>query len=85
MSFFYDFLKELHIDDLSDKVAISMILNEGIMILGNIKLLNFSEESIVLSLKDKEIVVEGENLKIKTIAKGELVVVGNILKVSEEK
>ena len=84
MSFFYDFLNEIKVNDLSNKVTISIILNEGAMVVGKIKVISFSSEAVVLCVGDRMVKIEGENLKIKTASKGEIVIIGNVKRVSEK-
>lgn len=84
MSFFYDFLNEIKVNELSNKVTISIILNEGAMVVGKIKVISFSSEVVVLCVSDRMVKIEGENLKIKTASKGEIVIIGNVKRVSEK-
>lgn len=81
MSFFYDFLNYFKVDDFETKTSIMTVIGVGIMIVGKIKLLNLSENLIeVKSGKDK-IFVYGENLLVKSISKGEIVLSGNVCKI----
>ena len=79
MSFFCDFLKEISFDDMRNGVGVSVVLHKGIMIIGEIKLTNFSEAKIQFKAFDEDLVVCGDNLKIKSISKGEIVVVGDVV------
>ena len=81
MSFFNDFLKCLSISDISEKLTISLILNDGCMVVGNFKLSHISDDSIFLAGKKEKINIVGENLMIQSIAKGEIIVSGKVKKI----
>lgn len=81
MSFFYDFLDYFKVDDLSDKVSIMTVLGVGVMIMGKVKIDNLSEELVELKTKKEKIVIYGNDLKFKTISRGEIVLSGKISKI----
>ena len=81
MSFFNEFLKCLSITDISEKLTVSLIINEGCMVVGNFKLSHISDDSIFLAGRKEKINIIGENLKIQSIAKGEIIVLGKVKKI----
>ena len=81
MSFFYDDLSIFNIKDLGENLSIHYIENYGLTVVGNIKISDFSEEIIVIKKKQKTIKIVGENLTIKTMSKGEVVISGKILNI----
>ena len=80
MSFFYDFLKYFDIKDLIDKITITTIVGYGAVVCGNLKIKEISEDFIYLYSKKEKVKIYGLGLKIKSIAKGEVVVAGEILR-----
>lgn len=84
MSFFYDFLKYFDIKDLDAKTTITTIIGLGIVVIGKIKIKNIQENEVKFSANKKVISVCGENLSIKTISKGELVIRGEVKKIEME-
>lgn len=82
MSFFCDLMKSFNIEDLKNETTISMILGVGIMIVGNIKIQTLGNEQIVILSKKQKIDITGEDLKIKSMTKGEIVIGGNIKNLS---
>ncbi len=78
MSFFYDIFKNFNIDDLSTKTTVSIILGVGLSIVGKIKIISLGEEQIILESHKDRITIDGNNLKINSVSKGELVVAGKI-------
>ena len=81
MSFFNDFLESFKIDDSAGKTIVSMIVGVGIMVVGKIKIMNLDDENIVIKSNKDVLKINGEKLKIKSLAKGEIVVSGNITEI----
>lgn len=81
MSFFYDFLNYFDIEDLKNEVSISLVVGTGLMIVGNVKILNFSSDKITVLANKKEIAFEGKELVISAMGKGEIVIAGKILNI----
>lgn len=81
MSFFYDYLKYFNLSSLSDKTTITVIVNSGVVVTGNFKISEILDDYIYLSSKKDKVKVYGENLKIMSIAKGEIVISGKVLKI----
>ena len=81
MSFFYDFLKYFDVTDLHDKISVTMLVGYGVMIVGNLKLNQITDEFISFSAKKDKLKIFGNNLKINSIAKGEVVIGGDIKKI----
>ena len=81
MSFFYDDLSAFNVKNLGENLSIHYIENNGLVVVGNIKIMNFSETEIYLKKQKNIIKVFGENLLIKTMSKGEIVVEGKILNI----
>ncbi len=78
MSFFNDFFNYFDVSDLKNEVSISMILGVGVAIVGNIKMINFSEDKIEFFANKKRLTLCGENMKIVVISKGEMIVSGMV-------
>lgn len=84
MSFFYDFLKFFDINDTSLKTTITTIVGTGVMVVGNLKINDIQESSVILGSKKEKIFITGDNLKIKSISKGEIVIAGNVKNIEME-
>ena len=78
MSFFYDFLNSINLKELSDDLMISIVVGKGISIIGDIKLVSMSESDIEFLYKKQLIKIQGSELKINSLAKGEFVSTGKI-------
>lgn len=78
MSFFYDCLKNFNLDELGEKIYVSLIVDVGVIVVGDLKINEFSDSEIVLKNKHNSIFLSGENIKIKSLAKGEFVIQGKI-------
>ena len=78
MSFFCDVLNYFDLKDIKNNVLVSFIPEIGAVIYGALKIKNISEDLLVFDYKNKEIVVAGCGLKIDTISKGEVVIIGEI-------
>lgn len=84
MSFFYDFLKYFDIENLDAKTTISFIVGYGVIVMGKIKIKDISDGMVrILSNKDVFKII-GENLNIKSISKGELVISGKVKNIEME-
>ncbi len=59
----------------------TVVSNNVINITGYKKILSYSMESITFSVKKNQLIVEGKNLKIKELDKGNLVLTGSIQKI----
>ena len=84
MSFFYDFLKYFDLKNLDASTTVTLIVGVGAVIIGKIKIKDISENQIRVTSKKNVISVTGENLNIKSISKGELVIGGNIKNIETE-
>lgn len=78
MSFFNDFFEYFNVSENGEEPKITLVFGLGLMISGNIKLGQIDEDKIVIYGKHRPIYVCGTKLVIKTIAKGEVVVSGDI-------
>ena len=78
MSFFYDFLDLMSIDDLTDKICCNIVFDEGIKIVANFKIEELTENEIVLKIKKTRIKILGRELTVLTYAKGEIEIKGKI-------
>ena len=78
MSFFYDFLDNFNLKDLSDKIEINILLGVGVAVVGNVKIKDFSDSIIEIICSKKVLKFVGEKLKISSISKGEIVISGEI-------
>lgn len=59
----------------------TVISNNVINITGYKKILSYTLENITLSVRKNQLVIEGKNLKIKELDKGNLVLTGSIQKI----
>ena len=80
MSFFNDFLDYFDVSDMSNQISIFSIIGIGLIVEGNVSVLNLSSELIELKTPKGKISISGENLLIKSISKGEVVIEGKVLK-----
>ena len=78
MSFFYDFLKYFDISDINTKTTITTIVGYGIIVIGKIKINDINEDGISLISRKDKINIYGNDLKIKSISSGEIVISGNV-------
>lgn len=78
MSFFYEFLDSIKIDELGDKVNCSIIFNHGVKILADFKIESLHKDEVVLKCKKSKIKIMGSDLEVVTIAKGEIEISGNV-------
>lgn len=78
MSFFYDFLDLISIDDLTDKICCNIVFGEGVKVVANFKIEDLKENEIVLKIKKTRIKIFGKELTVLTYAKGEIEIKGKI-------
>lgn len=78
MSFFNDFLNKFNLSLVDDKIKVQLIFGYGVMIFGDFKIENLSEELVVLKSKKEMISIVGANMKMKEISKGEVFLIGDI-------
>ena len=64
--------------------AITMLGNSGVIVEGYTGIRKYSKEEIVLRIRKKCIFIYGENMSIAEIGKGEIFVIGRIVRVSSE-
>ena len=83
MSFFNTFFKELGVTQDKNNIAISVIFGKGAMLVCDYKILSLEEYEVVVQVNKMNIKIYGEKLKIKTMSKGELVVLGNVFGVTK--
>lgn len=83
MSFFNAIFKELGVGDDKENIMISVVIGKGAMLVSDYKILSFEDYEIVVLVNKISLKIYGEKLKIKTIAKGELVVSGNVVGVAK--
>ena len=81
MSFFYDLISELGLNEVKVKPHASIIFDEGMSFCGNFKIENISGNEVCLRDNKTKYMFFGEKLNIKTIAKGEIVIKGIITKI----
>lgn len=87
MSFFNELISYFSVDDLSCKLSISMIVGVGLVVVGKCKIETMDENLITISGAGKRIDLVGKGMKIKSVAKGEIIVFGEIenVQISEAK
>ena len=78
MSFFYDFLNDIEIDGVKNEIVVSTVLGSKLMIVGNVKILGFGDEEIMISDNKYKYKIMGKGLVLSEIAKGELRVKGDV-------
>ena len=78
MSFFNDLFDDLGVCDWQQKLIINCVEDEGLVISGVFKILIINSEIVSIKTSQKIIDIEGENLMLKTLAKGEITVHGTI-------
>ena len=71
MSFFCDVLYYFKLNDINDNVLISLIPGNGVVVYGDFKIKDISENNMVLCSKKDNVFIAGENLKISTITNTE--------------
>ena len=76
MSFFNDIFNELSIHD--ECVDIRIILNKCLYLCGKFNVIEFNDCLILISINDVRYKIVGCDLKIKSLAKNELLVYGDI-------
>ena len=81
MSFFCELFDYFKVDNVDNVLSLSMILGVGLVVVGKLKIVSLGESKIVLESKNRKVLIEGNNLNIKSISKGELVVAGDVLKI----
>ena len=74
---FRNYLKN-YLFDLEDFIT---LYDKHLHVFNYEKLNKLSEDESILQMNNKEIIINGNNLKIKQMTKQELLVIGNILKV----
>ncbi len=78
MSFFYDVMNDLGDDFNAENLRMIYLQSKGLCLSGKIKILSFDECEISIKYKKSFLKIEGKHLIIKTVAKGELLVLGEI-------
>lgn len=81
MSFFYDVFAALGVDEISNNLSINFVENKGMVVVGKFKILTLNDSLVQIKSNKNLIKIEGENLMIKTVSKGELVIVGKVFSI----
>lgn len=81
MSFFNDIIDFFKIDDISKKITISFVVGVGLIVVGKIKIDSVDENMILLKGKNSSVSIYGNDLVVRSAAKGEVVVSGKIFKI----
>ena len=82
MSFFNDFSSLFNLSELKNKSMVNLILGVGVVVIGKIKLNVFNDNIIDIFVEKEKIEIIGNDLKITSIGKGEMIVSGNIKSVN---
>lgn len=82
MSFFNDFLEYFNLESVTDKTMITFIVGVGLVVVGKIKIENLNDDQIDLKSNKNLIKIFGEDLKIKSVSKGELIIAGEVKSIS---
>ena len=77
MGFFDEFFKEIDIND--NDFCVNIILQKGIYLSGVLKVVDLNDKFMIIDIKNKKYKILGSELSIKSLAKNELIVNGNIL------
>ena len=77
MSFFDEIVN--CVDVVDDDFSIKIILNKCVYLCGIFKIIEFNKEMILISIKNKNYKIIGFELNIKTLAKNELFIQGNVI------
>ena len=85
MSFFNDFLKYFGLNSLDFQTTMTNIIGYGVVIVGKINIKNISENEITFVSNKRKITITGNVLEIKSISKGEIVILGEIENTKVEK
>lgn len=83
MSFFYDLMQTFNLKDLDGKLTISLIFDVGVCVIGKFKLIDINEEEVIIESNKIKYKIEGKNLLVKSISKGEIVISGNVFKLEK--
>lgn len=82
MSFFVDFFKDFDLKD--DDVKIFFVQNKCINLSGKVVLLEFNDDCLFCMVNNKKYKIIGDCLIIKSLAKNEVCVIGNVKGFVEE-
>ena len=83
MSFFNDFLNEFGLEDETNQIQCMLVFNRCVKIMCNYKIEYMDSSEIVIKCKKEKVKIMGEQLTIKSIAKGEIEVIGKICGVTK--
>lgn len=72
---------KLPFNEISKDVKVVMISNKILHISNFIKILDYNKEKLVLKINKNTLEIEGSNLTISLINKGEIIVKGDIFKI----
>jgi len=75
-------MAKLPLDEIKNKVTISCVGGNILVINNYIKILSYSIKRIVLKIKDNELIVEGDNITIKQLDNRDISLVGNFARIS---
>ena len=81
MSFFYDLMQTFNLSEIDEKTTISFILDVGVQIVGKFKIIDINENRLLIKSFNEQICIDGENFVIKTMSKGEIVILGKVIKI----
>ena len=81
MSFFYDLMQTFNLSEIDEKTTISFVLDVGVQIVGKFKIIDINENRLLIKSFNEQISIDGENFVIKTMSKGEIVILGKVIKI----
>ena len=81
MSFFYDLMQTFNLNEIDEKTTISFVLDVGVQIVGKFKIIDINENRLLIKSFNEQISIDGENFVIKTMSKGEIVILGKVIKI----
>ena len=84
MSFFCDVFKDCDAVSVDKKIRIFVVFGEKVFVVGKVKVAHLSSEKIVLKNTDSAVIIHGDNLYIKTMSKGEILICGDVKNVGCE-
>jgi len=82
MSFFNEIFNMFEVNDDTKNATITLVENKGAMVVGKFKILIMNEENVSLKTSKNIIDIMGENLTIKSVSKGEILIFGKVVNVN---
>ena len=81
MSFFNEILKNFNINSITNEIMFNMVVGVGVSIVGSVDLVDFDTEKISVDFGKKKFQITGSDMKIESISRGEIIIVGNVCEI----